>query len=169
MESLLQLSSRLKIFIIDPFPDIAKCFQSAVSLGNCSTHLYQKIRVPAQECISPVYLSFSNAMNIWNALPLRRDGDYKTLGYDAGGSASMSDKEGQLVIYIISGGVGASGEQVVHTTLSQFPDGWAVHGRVYIDSRITSTQVAGRRRRSLLLHQPSTPPQARWNHRWRCR
>jgi len=33
----------------------------------------------------------------------------------------MSKKEAAPVIYIVSGGVGASGEQVVHTTLAQFP------------------------------------------------
>ena len=35
----------------------------------------------------------------------------------------MSEKEAAPVIYIVSGGVGASGEQVVHTTLAQFPEG----------------------------------------------
>jgi regulator of PEP synthase PpsR (kinase-PPPase family) len=34
----------------------------------------------------------------------------------------MAENEGSPVIYIVSGGVGASGEQVVHTLLAQFPD-----------------------------------------------
>jgi len=34
----------------------------------------------------------------------------------------MSEKEDPPIIYIVSGGVGASGEQLVHTTLAQFPE-----------------------------------------------